>query len=222
MGDATFYRRALHMEERDYRRDALRILFIILSGSSAFKDASHPDHDRVFAGESRLQALDFWVRYPDYLADEMLSQYEKGGNPSLLIQARSMFDKEEPNLRKIPMLRRYFGAYEPLDTSLGILKSRGLVLPRTRTAVDGKSSHDFLTGAFARTKCDEIVSSFPVLEWYRARTELVLKVAQGRGGFELKKRQHAQKEYHEAQSGDLIPTIAERVLRRLESLEEKA
>ncbi|MBY5705799.1 hypothetical protein HFO38_24300 [Rhizobium leguminosarum] len=210
------------MEERDYRRDALRIFFIILAGSSEFKDPAYTQYDRVFAGESRLQALDFWVRYPDYLADEMLSQYEKGHDVSLLAQARAIFEKEEPSLRKIPMLRRYFGAYEPLDTSLGILKSRGLVLPRTRKAMDGKSNHDFLTGAFSRKKRDEIVSAFPTLEWYRARTELVLKVANGRGGFDLKKRQHAQKEYHEAQTGDLIPTIAQRVLKRLEALEELA
>jgi len=208
------------MEERDYRRDALRIFFIILTGSSEFKDPSYPEHDRVFAGESRLQALDFWVRYPDYLADEMLSQYEQGHDVSLLAQVREIFENEEPSLRKIPMLRRYFGAYEPLDTSLGILKSRGLVMPRTRKAMDGKSSHDFLTGALSRRKLDEIVSAFPTLEWYRARTDLVLNVANGRGGFDLKKRQHAQKEYHEAQTGDLIPTIAERVLKRLEALEE--
>lgn len=210
------------MDERDYRRDALRIFFIIIAGSCEFKDPAYPEHDQVFTGESRLQALDFWVRYPDYLADEMLSQYEKSPEPSLLVQSRIMFENEEPTLRKIPMLRRYFGAYEPLDTSLGILKSRGLVLPRTRTAVDGKSSHDFLTGDFSRKRRDEILSSFPVLEWYQARTDLVLKVARGRGGFDLKKRQHAQKEYHEAQTGDLIPTIAARVLARLETLEQTA
>lgn len=210
------------MEERDYRRDALRILFIILAGSVEFKDPSFPQYDRVFTGESRLQALDFWVRYPDYLADEILSQYEHDGDVDLLVQARAIFADEEPNLRKLPMLRRYFGAYEPLDTSLGILKSRGLVLPRTRKAVDGKSRHDFLTGHFSRTKSDEIVSLFPTLRWYRTRTELVMKVAKGRGGFDLKKRQHAQKEYHEAQSGDLIPTIAGRVLERLEALEQLA
>ncbi len=210
------------MDERDYRRDALRIFFIIIAGSSEFKDPAYLDHDQVFTGESRLQALDFWVRYPDYLADEMLSQYEDSPEPSLLLQSRIIFENEEPSLRKIPMLRRYFGAYEPLDTSLGILKSRGLVLPRTRTAVDGKSSHDFLTGDFSRKKRDEILSSFPVLEWYRARTDLVLKVARGRGGFDLKKRQHAQKEYHEAQTGGLIPTIAARVLARLETLEQTA
>lgn len=210
------------MEERDYRRDALRIFFIILAGSAEFNDPAYPKHDRVFAGESRLQALDFWVRYPDYLADEMLSQYEQGHDVSFLAQARRIFENEEPSLRKIPMLRRYFGAYEPLDTSLGILKSRGLVLPRTRKAMDGKSSHDFLTGTFSRQKRDEIVSAFPTLEWYRARTALVLNVANGRGGFDLKKRQHAQKEYHEAQTGDLIPIIAERVLKRLEALEELA
>jgi len=210
------------MEERDYRRDALRIFFIILEGSQDFKDGVHSEHDYVFRGESRLQALDFWVRYPDYLADEILSQYDENPDPSYLATVRQIFESEEPNLRKLPMLRRYFGAYEPLDTPLGILKSRGLVLSRTRKAADGKSSHDFLTGPFARTKRDEIMGHFPDLHWYRKRSELVVQAARGRGGFELKKRQHQQKEYHDTQTGDLIPTIAERVWHRLIKLEQDA
>ncbi|MCJ2872931.1 hypothetical protein JUM41_01650 [Rhizobium pusense] len=209
------------MNERDYRRDALRVFFIIYAGAVDFEDDQYPQYDRVFQGESRLQAIDFWVRYPDYLADEMLDQYEGHGNPLTLAQVRRIFDDEEPNLRRLPMLRRYFGAYEPLDTSLGILKSRGLVLPRTKTSMAGKSSHDFLVGGLAHEKHSEILSAFPMLDWYRARADLVLAVADGRGGFDLKKRQHSQKEYHDAQTGDLIPTIAERVLQRLARLEEQ-
>ena len=85
----------------------------------------------------------------------------------------------------------------------------------------GKSSHDFLVGGLAHEKHSEILSAFPMLDWYRARADLVLAVADGRGGFDLKKRQHSQKEYHDAQTGDLIPTIAERVLQRLARLEEQ-
>ncbi|MBY3538087.1 hypothetical protein HFN68_35265 [Rhizobium laguerreae] len=209
------------MTERDYRRDAIRLSFIIVAGSSEFRDPAFPDYDAVFQGESRLQALDFWVRYPDYLGDEMLSQHAQAPDPGKLGIVRKIFDDEEPSLRRLPMLRKYFGAYEPLDTSLGILKSRGLVLPRSKASTAGTTSHDFLVGEFAREKHAEMLRAFPTLDWYRARAELVVEVAHGRGGFELKKRQHAQKEYHEAQAGDLIPTIALRVQKRLAMMEEQ-
>ncbi|NTJ08237.1 hypothetical protein [Rhizobium lusitanum] len=209
------------MTERDYRRDAIRLFFIIVAGSTEFRDSAFPDYDAVFQGESRLQALDFWVRYPDYLGDEMLSQHEQSSDPAKLATVRKIFDDDEPSLRRLPMLRKYFGAYEPLDTSLGILKSRGLVLPRSKASVAGTASHDFLVGGFARQKHSDILRAFPTLDWYRARAELVVQIARGRGGFELKKRQHAQKEYHEAQSGDLIPTIALRVQKRLVMMEEQ-
>jgi hypothetical protein len=45
---------------------------------------------------------------------------------------RRIFDDEEPDLRRVPMLRNYFGAYEPIDTAIAHLKARGLVTPRTK------------------------------------------------------------------------------------------
>lgn len=189
----------------DYHRNALRILFILVKGSRPYTGTPVDGYDRVFRGETKVQALDFWVRYPDYLADELLSLYETTGDGECLAAASDIFAEEEPDLRRVPMLRRYFGAYEPLDTVLGILKSRGLVLPR--------SLRDLIT---------EAVADLPELGWYDRRVDLVLRVADGRGGYALKERQHRQKEYHDAQTGDLIPTTAERVRKRLETLRRAA
>ncbi|MEH3116296.1 MAG: hypothetical protein PGN25_01355 [Methylorubrum populi] len=106
------------MAKADHHRNALRILFILTRGSRPAPEAGVEGFDRVFTGESRVHALDFWMRYPDYLADELLTLFEATGDPSHLDEARRIFDRDEPDLRRVPMMRFYFGAYEPLDTVL--------------------------------------------------------------------------------------------------------
>ena len=104
--------------------DAVRLLLLL--------DAAATDVDPQRAGtappgavgvvrtQTFLQKLDFWLRYPDYLADELLTDYEKSGEPFLLEIASNILDSEEPELRVIPMLRYKFGAYEPLDIRAGV------------------------------------------------------------------------------------------------------
>ncbi len=210
------------MAKADYHRNALRILFILARGSRPVPDAGVEGFDRVFTGESRVHALDFWMRYPDYLADELLTLFEATSDPSYLDEARRIFDQEEPDLRRVPMLRFYFGAYEPLDTVLGILKSRGLVLPRSRVTAMGRKGHEFLVSPRAVELLDRMVAELSPLGWYEDRVALVLKVAGSRGGFTLKTRQHERREYHDTKVDDLIPTTAGRVRRRLETILEKA
>lgn len=204
------------MAKTDYYRNTLRLLFILVRGSESFRDGGFPDYVRVFDGETRLQALDFWVRYPDYLADELVTEFEKTRSLKYLAAAQKIFNDEEPDLRQVPMMRKYFGAYEPLDTVLGILKSRQLVLPRTKPINDAANHRDFLISQKACDLIDRILVEMPQFRWYDERVKLVLELAGSRGGGALKQRQHEQKEYHDARTGDLIPTIAERVRRRLQ------
>lgn len=206
------------MAKADYHRNALRILFILTRGSRPSADTGVEGYDRVFTGESRVQALDFWMRYPEYLADELLNRFEETGDPAHLEEARRIFDLDEPDLRTVPMMRFYFGAYEPLDTVLGILKSRGLVLPRSRVTAMGRKGHEFLVSPKAVSLLDRMVAELPPLAWYEDRVALVLKVAGNRGGFPLKVRQHERREYHDTKVDDPIPTTAGRVRRRLEMI----
>lgn len=206
------------MANTEYR-DAVRILFLLVEGSVENSNSDNSEsYPRRFEGETRLQALDFWVRYPDYLADELLAQFLEGGDSALLDAARSIFDDDEPSERAIPMLRRYFGAYEPLDTVLSILAVAGLVRPVTVPHPTAHPRH-FLLSAAGIELADRIVADHSIFGWYAERAKLVMKVANGRGGSALKERQHEQKEYHEAQLNDLIPTIADRVRERLKGIE---
>ncbi len=68
--------------------------------------------------QALLQKLDFWLRNPDYLADELITRFETEGNDDDLELARQILQSDEPEVRSYQMLRYLFGAYEPLDSSL--------------------------------------------------------------------------------------------------------
>ena len=62
------------MTVRSPHRDALRILFILKAGGSPLEPPA-AEETLIFKGEARLQAFDFWMRNPDYLAAELLDLF---------------------------------------------------------------------------------------------------------------------------------------------------
>src|SRR5215216_5048159 len=77
-------------------RDAIRLLFILVHCS---KPLPEPDPVtgaiRIFHAEKRALAIDFWIRYPDYLADELLDLFEDTHDPELLKAVQHIFQQEE-------------------------------------------------------------------------------------------------------------------------------
>ena len=176
----------------------------------------------VLRAQSRLQALDFWIRYPDYLANELLNEFEQGGSTEDLELARRIFDDREPDLRRVPMVRYHFGAFEPIHNPLSILRSRDLV----RQRVSGQPGHVretwYLLTKVGRKSMDELSNSAPELAWYRDRAAIVVRIAGGAGGAALKGRQYLQEEYAATPLKGMIPPIADRVRDRLKALSEGA
>lgn len=173
----------------------------------------------VLEGQARLQALDFWMRYPDYLANELLNAYEAGGAGDILVTARRIFDDREPDLRHIPMIRYHFGAYEPLDNALSILRAADLIRIK-RSGQPGKvKQHAYLLTRQGRDALETLAAAAPELAWYRDRALLVAEIAGDEGGGKLKDRQYLQKEYAETDLSRPIQRITPRVLERLQELE---
>ncbi len=201
-------------------KDAIRILFILVKGSIPYTglDSDESGPVSIFKSESRLHAFDFWMRNPDYLAEELLDRYQKEKVVDDLKIAQQIFLDEEPELRKFPMIRYRFGAYEKIDNTMSILRSRSLV------SIDRIVDHgvlretDFLINQSAIDFTNSIVSEWEPLEWYSKRAELVADVAGDRGGAELKRRQYEQLEYADTVLGERIPSIIQRVKGRLQEL----
>jgi hypothetical protein len=200
-------------------RDALRLLFILVAGSVPI-DGKDEDKDtlRVFMGEKRLMAIDFLVRYPDYLADELLDLYEKDQESALLRAVQSIFDNNEPDIRQVSMVRWRRGAFQNIETALAILDARMLVKPKKKILSGGRTRYDYILGLQAVEFLAQAVLDIPTLCWYQERVALAMRIAEHRSGSLLKEEQYEHDEYRNTAFGAVIPSIKDRVLKRLQKI----
>lgn len=207
------------LEHTARKRDAVRILFI-LDKAGTRPGASAPEGAvAVLKAEKRLQALDFWVRCPDYLAAELMAMHEAWPEDGYLEEAFKVMQGDEPDVRRMHMMRFLFGAWEQIDDSMSQLVSLGLASIKRVTKPDGTIGRtDFFLLASGRQAGEELAAHSSHLAWYRDRAALVARVAGGASGEELKKRQYAQAEYQGARWGQVIGPISQRVMKRLNEL----
>ncbi|MCK4207398.1 hypothetical protein J3U99_21810 [Brucella pituitosa] len=202
-------------------RDALRLLFILVAGAD---DADEPAGDtvKIFRAEKRLMAMDFLVRYPDYLADALLDVIEAEADEELLEKVQGIFEADEPSVRLVRMIRWKRGAYENIEDALSLLRYYGLVQSMQLKGEGGKvRRYEYLISSKAVTFLDKCVTEQPALAWYRDRTALVMRVALGKSGSELKDWQYEHPTYGQTLHGDLIPSIRQEVEKRLHEISEK-
>lgn len=203
-------------------QDAVRLLILLhMAADPSMAEPSPEGAEACIAGEMRLQAMDFWLRNPDYLAWALLDAVEQGGDAALRAEAaRIMSAEEEPDLRTVPMLRWRHGAWEPLDDRLSLLAAYGLV-SAVRRGVNMGGRRDFYLLAAGRRAAAELLARVPELAWYEDRARLVGIVAGDAGGDELKARQKAVWEYRDTRWLDSIAGIRPKVLERLAALTEE-
>ncbi|GAB2208879.1 hypothetical protein ROS1_56970 [Roseibium sp. ROS1] len=166
--------------------------------------------------------MDFLVRYPDYLADALLDVVEAEADEELLEKVEGIFDVDEPSVRLVRMVRWMRGAYENIEDALALLSYYGLVQPMQLKGEDGRVRRfEYLISGKAITFLDKCVTDYPDLAWYRDRMALVMRVASGKSGSELKDWQYEHPTYGQTLHGDLIPSIREEVEKRLHKVSEK-
>ena len=194
---------------------AIRLLVILEACGEAVKPGGPADTVKVIRSELRLQALDFWLRNPDYLADELVTKVEADELPeSYLDTANHVLNDPEPDLRWYPMPRWHYGAYEAIDDAFSILEAYGLALLRRHGGIMKAARSQF----FLTTKGKAAVGDLPEeprLSWYTEQVKLVALVAGTDLGSALKKRQYKQAEYAQTSLGMIIAPIASRVRERL-------
>ncbi|SCL27149.1 hypothetical protein GA0074694_4726 [Micromonospora inyonensis] len=203
-------------------QDAVRLL-LLLDAAAKPVDADAPEVPVGAVGvvytQVRLQKLDFWVRNPDYLANELLNDYEADPeSPGLVDEAARILAGQEPDLRRFPMLRHRFGAFEELDNALAVLVEKGLARKRHRLGGERIIQHNYYLLEQGRTTAAGLVSEAPALQWYLERTRMVVNLVDGVGGTQIKDRQYLQRDYAGTPIGSYIPAITEQVRARLEAL----
>lgn len=200
-------------------QDAVRLLLLLAAASETLQEPPPSDAPAdavaVLHSQVLLQKLDFWLRNPDYLADELISRFERDGDHDDLNLARQILESDEPEVRSYQMLRFLFGAYEPLDEALSVLRTPGLVIRRKRGKPGHTAQHDYYLTLSGRAAAQKIVETVPELAYYVERSTLVADLAAGRRGSALRDIQYLQPEYADAALGTRIASIADRSRQRL-------
>lgn len=204
--------------ETSHLQDAVRILVLLhaCGDRGDIADTPRTDAVAVIRAESRLQALDFWLRNPDYLAYEVLDQFDDRGNVADVELARNLLADD---VRAFPALRHLYGAYTEIDRAMGVLRSLLLAWDVRREPSVRRRRDIYLLSA-GQSLVDDAVKRVDDLAWYVDRARVVASVAGSRRGRALKDHQKRLAEYRDIRWGEAIEPIAERVKERLEAIEE--
>lgn len=200
-------------------RSRLRILLILYFFSEEIDSSSElrPEFVKVFKSEVKIQKIDFLIRYPDYLASELLflveSSNPKANKNEIKEIIRGIFRDNEPELRREEMLRFFFGAYEDIDDIIAFLVSRNFIKYESKRSVDQRVFNKayYLTKFGVDKIENEILSNLAKAKWYKERCELINKYFGDLTGSELKFRQYQHKEYKNTQLNQYINGIEDQV-----------
>lgn len=199
---------------------ATRLLVILDILGTACPDGSPDGAVSVVASLTRLAKLDFWLRNPDYLADDLLTDLEAGLIIRSEIEAHiaRMLSGGAPSLHRYPMRRYFFGAYDRIDDALSILKSYGQITHRRTHETDTKSRRDYFLLEAGRASLERMRAGIPELTWYDEQARAISLIADASQGASARRRQYEHPEYEEAEHGLLIPPITDRVITRATDL----
>jgi hypothetical protein len=201
----------------------VRLLFLLDRAGEPCGDSAPDGAYSLMRGQTRLQALDFWMRNPDYLADELITEYEKNRAETWALQvAKEIFDSREPTIRRLPMLKWRYGAYEFLDDTLAIMVSRRLVTHRPEAGSQRVREHLYWLMEAGHGVAEQLLHAEDIFSWYADRADVVGWLAGSAGGAALKKRQYEHSEYGSTSPLQAIRSIEDRVRARLAALETEA
>lgn len=193
-------------------RSRIRIFLIIYFFSDNYSDTSYPKRLKVLKDEVRIQKIDFLIRYPDYLAYELLETIPNNNKTTIKQIVSSIFKTEEPIIRKDEMEKYLFGAWEAIDDSISFLKSLNLIDFESKKYTDGKVGQKFyyLT-ELGKKKVEQNLSNSDALQWYINRCQLIKKYFGNLSGKELRLNQYKHKEYENTPYKEYIKGIEAKV-----------
>ena len=194
---------------------AIRLLVILNCCGDPVSVGDPDECVSVIRAELRLQALDFWLRNPDYLAGELLTKIEAGEiGYEYFGVVEELLSGVEPDLHWYPMPRWHYGAYEALDDAFSILNVYGLTLVHRLGGILKTARTQFFLTELGKKAVAELACE-PVLSWYTNQVMLVALAAGKDNGATLKRRQYEQAEYARTKRGTAIGPIHSLVRERL-------
>lgn len=196
---------------------ATRLLIILdVLGDPVAASPQGLDAVSKVASLTRLEKLDFWLRNPDYLAADLMIDYEDGHLTFDEVQPhlQRMLSGGAPSLHRYPMSRYLYGAYDRVDNALSILKTYGQIAHRRSSESGDKSRRDYFLLRPGRETLARMRARIPELEWYDSQAASIRLLRDAAQGASARRRQYKHPEYKDAIHGSSIPPILERVLAR--------
>ncbi|MFL0070561.1 hypothetical protein R5O20_03110 [Tenacibaculum maritimum] len=192
-------------------RDRLRIIIILYT----FCERLEGDYYGVFRTEIKIQALDFLLRYPDFLSMELMELMDNDNSINrneIKNIVKEIYLNKEPEIRVEEMEKFFHGAYESIDDVIAFLVSVGFLKHESKRRTDGKTydRYYYITEECSN-KIIENLRDIPVVTWYFNRCELIKKYFNQFTGTELKTRQYKYNEYSNISYRGYIENINEKV-----------
>jgi hypothetical protein len=195
---------------------AARLLIVIDKlGLPVEPDCPVAGATKVVRSLTRLEKLDFWMRNSDYLADELMTEFEEGRLNRQLVEpeVRRMLSTDAAGFH-YPMMKFKFGAYEPVDNAMSILKSVGLIAHRRGADTGDRARHDYFLLEEGERKVALLRADVPGSAWYDQQADAIAFLDESMQGSDARKRQYLQQEYKGAALGSDIPEIFGRARER--------
>ena len=193
-------------------RDRLRIIVILYT----FCDReNNTDNFGVFRTEIKIQALDFLLRYPDFLSIELMDLMESDvliNRDDIKQIIKDIYENKEPDIRVEEMEKFFHGAYESIDDVIAYLVSIDFIKHDSKKRSDGKTydKHYYITHECAN-KIVNNLKEIPSVKWYFDRCDLIKRFFNHFSGTDLKTRQYRYTEYSTISYKGLIQNINEKV-----------
>ncbi len=175
------------------------------------------DVSRHLTPEYYLQKLDFLLRYPSYLAYELIELHAAGVPEAAdAAEVRAVITdvvaQKEPDFRTMPFRKFWRGAYERIDHVEAWWYARELVYTgiEPRGAADSPArpqKHYFLTPK-GEAEAVRLVTEVEHARWYDARIRLLRRFFGGLTAAQLKALQYSHLPYRQAQLAGYIPDLA--------------
>jgi hypothetical protein len=207
------------LPERYVEVDAARLLLILVSFASPIDDALrnkpwYPPHDAIgrFTPEYYLHKLDFLVRYPGYLAYELMELFRMGvtgiaDRDEVMALTRTVLRDREPELLTDPFRKFWRGAYERLDEVEGWWHARRLVYRALEPKGGARPQKHYFLSASAQMESERLVSAVDHARWYANRIDLIHRFFGSLSAADIKELQYRHLAYRQAQLDETIPDL---------------
>lgn len=205
--------------ERFVEVDAARLLLILARFATTIDDnvrilRCFPGYPvvRHFTPEYHLQKLDFLVRYPGYLAYELVELHRTGDHEAndraeVISIVRGVLENREPDLLTMPFRKFWRGAYERLDDVEAWWYSRDLIYAQLEARGQARPQKHYFVTEQAIAEAQRLVACVSHARWYAERIELIHRFLGGLAAGELKALQYSHPEYREAHLNETIPDV---------------